>query len=103
MNRAVGARERLGGVTIPGALPGLCPRLISNGPLALNSSSRPNPSGTGAPATSLSPAFNHTPQGGSSNLQLATNRRQMKDSPHMNRIVERFARLGKAGKKGFIV
>ena len=27
----------------------------------------------------------------------------MKDSPHMNRIVERFARLRKAGKKGFIV
>jgi len=37
------------------------------------------------------------------NLQLATSHRQTKDSPRMNRIVERFARLKKAGKKGFIV
>jgi len=36
-------------------------------------------------------------------LQLATCQRHSKDSPRMNRIVERFARLKKAGKRGFIV
>src|SRR6266498_4426529 len=36
-------------------------------------------------------------------LQLATAPLQSEDSPRMNRIVERFAELKKAGKKGLIV
>src|SRR5262245_47293842 len=50
--------------------------------------------------------FQNTPetsQGDSSNLQLATGLWQMKDAPRMNRIVERFARIRKEGKKGFMV
>src|SRR5688572_14612918 len=56
MNRAVGARERSGEATIPGALlqadikRAVGPKLIVT----------PQSLGTGAPATSLSPAFNHT-------------------------------------------
>jgi len=55
MNRAVGARERLGGVTIPGAMPqadikrAFGPRLIT-----------PQSLGTRSPTISPSPTFNHT-------------------------------------------
>ena len=56
MNRAVGARERLGGVTIPGAMPQADIKRAFGPTVTV----RPQSLGTGAPGTSLSPAFNHT-------------------------------------------